>query len=60
MSTTELDTTYELYVNDEWQAGANDLEEALRYVSQYMADGTVQLFQVETKRTLIVEVGGDI
>lgn len=56
----ELETTYELYINDEWQAGANDLEEALHYVSQYMADGTVQLFQVETKRTLIVEIGGDV
>lgn len=56
----DFETTYELYVNDEWQAGSNDLEQALHYVSQYMADGALQLFQVETKRTLLVEIGGDI
>jgi hypothetical protein len=56
----EKEITYELYVNEEWQAGSNDLEEAMRYVSQYMADGNLQLFEVESKRTLIVEIGGDI
>lgn len=55
----ETETTYELYIDDVWQAGSNDLEEAMRYVSQYTADGNLQLFQVESKRTLIVEIGGD-
>lgn len=47
----ESDITYEVWQDDEWQAGSNSKEETMRYAMQYAEDGAVEVHEV-TRRLL--------
>ena len=47
----EADTTYEVWQDDEWQAGSNSKEETMRYAMQYAEDGVVEVYEV-TRRLI--------
>ena len=47
----ECDTTYEVWQNDEWQAGSNLLEETMRYAHRHAEDGAVAVHEV-TRRVI--------
>ena len=47
----ERDTTYEVWQNDEWQAGSNLLEETMRYAHRHAEDGAVAVHEV-TRRVI--------
>ena len=44
---------YDIWCNDSWVAGANDLDEAMRYAHQYREEGRVEVYEVEKKIELI-------
>ena len=48
-----VEIDYEIYCDDEWVAGANNLDEAMGYAQQYREDGRVEVFEVEKKSDLI-------
>ena len=48
-----IEIDYEIYCDDEWVAGANNLDEAMGYAQQYRKDGRVEVFEVEKKTELI-------
>ena len=48
-----VEIDYEIYCDDEWVAGANDLDEAIGYAQQHREDGRVEVFAVEKKTKLI-------
>ena len=48
-----IEIDYEIYCDDEWVAGANNLDEARGYAQQYREDGRVEVFEVEKKTKLI-------
>lgn len=47
----DVDTQYEVWQADEWQAGSNSVEETMRYAHQYAEDGAVEVHEV-TRRVL--------
>ncbi len=47
----EADTTYEVWQDDEWQAGSNSKEETMRYAMQYAEDGAVEVHEI-TRRVI--------
>jgi hypothetical protein len=44
---------YDVYCNNKWCAGANDLDQALIYAEKYRADGYTEVYKVEKKVTLV-------
>ena len=56
MIDNNVEITYEIYVDDLYRGGVDNLNEAMHYVCQYMEEGKVEVFQVETKTTSIVEL----
>jgi hypothetical protein len=49
----KIEIDYEIYCDDQWVAGANNLDEAMSYAQQYREDGRVEVFEVEKKSELI-------
>ena len=45
------DISYEVWQDDEWQAGSNSKEETMRYAMQYAEDGPVEVYEV-TRRVI--------
>ena len=48
-----IEIDYEIYCDDEWVAGANNLDEAMGYAQQYREEGRVEVFEVAKKIELI-------
>ena len=48
-----IEIDYEIYCDDQWVAGANNLDEAMGYAQQYREDGRVEVFEVEKKSELV-------
>lgn len=46
---------YEVYCDDEWVAGSTDLDEAVSYAHQYREEGSVVVYEVEKKYTLVLK-----
>lgn len=42
----DFNVDYEVWVNDEWMAGAGDLDTALGYALQYLEEGEVEVVKV--------------
>lgn len=47
---------YDIYCDEVWCAGANDLDEAMRYAYQYAEDGEVEVYKVEKKITFVASL----
>ena len=47
---------YDIWCNDSWVAGANDLDEAMRYAHQYREEGRVEVYEVKKKTTLVAKM----
>lgn len=47
---------YDIYCDDEWVAGTNDLDEAVNYAQQYRQDGSVKVFEVTKKFVLVLQM----
>ena len=47
----DTDVQYEVWQDDEWQAGSNSLEETMRYAHQYAEDSAVEVQEV-TRRVI--------
>ena len=50
----DADVQYEVWQDDEWQAGSNSLEETMHYANQYAHDGAVEVHEV--KRRVICKI----
>lgn len=48
----DVDVQYDVYQDDEWQAGSNSLQEAQRYFAIYSQDGPCKLFEVTRRRIM--------
>lgn len=48
-----MEIEFDVYCNNEWCAGSNDLDEAMNYAKQYAEDGAVEVYKIEKKITLI-------
>lgn len=48
-----IEIEYELYCNDSWVAGANNLDEIMRYAHEYREEGRVEVFEVQKKSELV-------
>lgn len=44
---------YDIYCDGNWVAGANDLDEAMRYAYQYSEDGSIEVYEVEKKSKVV-------
>jgi len=51
-----IEIDYEIYCDDQWVAGANNLDEAMGYAQQYREDGRVEVYEVEKKKTLVARM----
>ena len=47
---------YDIYCGGEWCAGANNLDETMRYAQDYRDDGVVEVYEVKKKTTLIAKM----
>jgi hypothetical protein len=52
----KIDKDYDIYCDDEWVAGTNDLDEAVYYAQQYREEGGVKVFEVTKKSVLVLQM----
>jgi hypothetical protein len=45
----EIEVEYEVWVDDGWEAGSNNLDEAMKYAWQYLEEGDVRVIEVTRK-----------
>ena len=51
----EKQVTYEIYIDDEWQAGADTLDHAHYYALQYSEDGDVEVYKVTKELVMTIQ-----
>ncbi len=51
----EVDVQYEVWQDDEWQAGSNSLNEAMHYAAVYAQDGPVVVHEVTRREICKIE-----